>query len=410
MRGFGSQVDMTSLRGVTVIGNTANGCIVGLDEAAAQACSAVLCGAADAQLIERTDLGLYRHLEMRGFFEEAEGARPLAAAYLHVTQRCNLACAGCYSRDAGRNALPDPSLAQLEHAVRELGEAGVSLLVVSGGEPFLREDLPGIVRYAKEGCAIARVCVLTNGTLVEEVDLVALAPFVDHVAVSFDGCADDAPAFIRGEQRFGQLVSAVGALQGAGIRVQVLPTIHARNLGDIPRYAKLARDMGVDLGFSLFSLSACNGDTAGLHFGEEDMEPLAEAICAAPHAAVRDVPIGSGLVARRFCGAGASLVSVAADGSVFPCHMLHDERFLMGNVFERPLGEILQGEVARFFASLDARSFEGCSACAARLFCGGGCRARAVTGGEGVCGRDSYCGMIRRVYDRQMDDIASRLN
>ncbi|WP_172136174.1 radical SAM/SPASM domain-containing protein [Adlercreutzia sp. ZJ473] len=410
MQTFGSQVDMTSLLGMTVIGNGENGCIVGLDKAATRACDAVLRGVADARLIRETDEGLYRRLEEHGFFAEPKGPRRLAAAYLHVTQRCNLECTGCYSRDAGRNTLPDPSLQQLEHAVRDLSEAGVSLLIVSGGEPFLREDLSGLIRYAKEGCGVEQVCVLTNGMLVEKADLASLAPFVDHVAVSFDGCSDDGPAYVRGEQRFGQLVSAVRALQRVDVKVQILPTIHARNLGDIPRYAKLAQDMGVDLSFSLFSRSACNGDVTDLCFGEEDMEPLAEAICAAPHAAPRDAPLGAGLVARNSCGAGSSLVSVAADGSVFPCHMLHDERFLMGNVFRQPLSETLQGKVARLFASLDARSYEGCSACNTRLFCGGGCRARAVAGGEGVCGRDTYCEMIRRVYDRRMKDIASRLN
>lgn len=410
MQTFGSQVDMTRLCGVTVIGNTDNGCIVGLTEVAARACEAVLGGMADAQLVKETDAELYGHLKDRDFFAASENSRGLRAAYLHVTQRCNLGCVGCYSRDAGRNALPDPELSSLMHVVEELSAAGIFQLVISGGEPFLRDDLMDLLRHAKEGCGISRVCVLTNGTLIDEANLAGIVPFVDHVAVSFDGCAEDDPAYIRDEQRFGQLVSAVRSLQAAGIRTQILPTIHAKNVGDIPRYASLAQDMGVDLSFSLFSQSACNDATADLCFGREDMIPLAKAICSMPRVSVRDAPLGAGLVARCSCGAGSSLVSIAADGSVFPCHMLHDKRFLMGNAFERPLADAFQSDVAHLFASLDARSFEECGSCPTRLFCGGGCRARAVAGGEGVRGKDSYCEMIKWVYDCRMKDIASKIN
>lgn len=78
---------------------------------------------------------------------------PLTTAYLHVTQRCNLECAGCYSLDDGRNSLEDAPTKSILRAVGQLAREGVSKLIVSGGEPFLRGDLPEIVRFAKKDCS-----------------------------------------------------------------------------------------------------------------------------------------------------------------------------------------------------------------------------------------------------------------
>ena len=104
----------------------------------------------------------------------------------------------------------------MKRAVEGLAAAGLSQLIISGGEPLLREDLPDIVEHAKRACGIASVTVLSNGTRMTEEALERLAPNVDCVSVSFDGCSAAAPAYIRSEQRFDELVEAVRMVQRAG--------------------------------------------------------------------------------------------------------------------------------------------------------------------------------------------------
>ncbi len=54
-----------------------------------------------------------------------------------------------------------------ERALDELAAAGLATLIISGGEPFLRDDLPDIVAYAKRTCGIKSVTVLSNGTCLD---------------------------------------------------------------------------------------------------------------------------------------------------------------------------------------------------------------------------------------------------
>ena len=141
---------------------------------------------------------------------------PLQSAYLHVTHHCNLNCIGCYSAVDARNARRDLTLDELRGIIDALADAGCQHLVISGGEPFLRDDLAAIVAYVRER-GIDSVDVLTNGTAVTPEKLAAIAPYVGRVSVSFDGPNAEAAPVIRREPLFDRLVAAVEMIREAGI-------------------------------------------------------------------------------------------------------------------------------------------------------------------------------------------------
>ena len=90
--------------------------------------------------------------------------QPLKISYA-VTYRCNLRCAMCniWKKDKGLLA-QELSVAQ---AAEFFGKAGRPCwLGVTGGEPFLREDLPELVEAALRSCkTLGAVHFATNGTL-----------------------------------------------------------------------------------------------------------------------------------------------------------------------------------------------------------------------------------------------------
>ena len=59
-----------------------------------------------------------------------------------------------------------------------------------------------------------------------------------------------------------------------------------------------------------------------------------------------DVPVGPSLSVKKVCGAGCKTLSVDADGSVYPCHMLHVGQYRMGNAITGTVEEALQSDVA----------------------------------------------------------------
>ena len=82
-------------------------------------------------------------------------------ALLEVTNRCNLHCRYCFADGGSRNDEPDPDV--LKDAICEIvRQCGQPLLQFSGGEPTLRDDLPELIRFAREaGCSYTQVN--TNG-------------------------------------------------------------------------------------------------------------------------------------------------------------------------------------------------------------------------------------------------------
>lgn len=380
-----------SLGSIPVVGNTVTGAIVGLTPGGAQLCDRML-----EQDIAETEVPndcreLVEYLQAHGFLASQDAVREtsIKSAYLHVTNRCNLDCIGCYSRDSARNRAEDPSLEDLQRAVRLLADLGITQLIISGGEPFMRGDLAEIARTAKE-CGVAKVVVLTNGMLCSQERLVELQGVVDTISVSFDGASAEDPAFIRGSQLYRRLVSAVRDIEDAGISAHILATLHAKNIEDIPRYLTLGETLGATVGFSL--LSGNKGELGDLYPSEDCLARLAEVMfehnVSSEDSAVAHAK-SVGLRACVSCGAGRTGVSVAADGSVYPCHMLHYSEFCLGNAF-CDTAEELAGALERFSLPM-IDEIDDCRGCDKRYLCGGGCRARAYAECGVVGARDPYC-------------------
>lgn len=72
----------------------------------------------------------------------------ITSAYVHLLNRCNLNCLGCYSMNDARNKETDASTEQWKLGFSRLKQAGVSSIVISGGEPLLRKDIIELVRFA----------------------------------------------------------------------------------------------------------------------------------------------------------------------------------------------------------------------------------------------------------------------
>ncbi len=105
----------------------------------------------------------------------------------NLTRRCNLECAHCYiAAGPSESAAGELDTASCRRIIDELLATNPApLVILSGGEPLLRDDLEEIARYATDRGAT--VVVGTNGTLLTAERIAALqAAGVSGVAVSVD--------------------------------------------------------------------------------------------------------------------------------------------------------------------------------------------------------------------------------
>ena len=66
----------------------------------------------------------------------------------NTTNACNMYCAHCY-RDAGCKADEELSTQEAKKLLQEIARAGFKIMIFSGGEPLMREDILELVAYAK---------------------------------------------------------------------------------------------------------------------------------------------------------------------------------------------------------------------------------------------------------------------
>lgn len=394
---------------IPMIGNTENGYAIGLTPEGAAVCHRLFTEDVTEEDIAAVDESLLAHLRRGGFVvedaedegasgaaaKEDEAPPPLQSAYLHVTHHCNLNCIGCYSAVDARNTRRDLTLDELRVIIDALAKAGCGHVVISGGEPFLRDDLPDILA-AVRASGIGSVDVLTNGTAVTPEKLAAIAPYVGRVSVSFDGPNAEAAPIVRREPLFDRLVDAVAMIRDAGIQPHIIPTVHAGNIHAMGDFVALADALGATMNFSLLSAPAGNEELEALIPDDEALAQLAQATLGLARNGVpvlADTPVSTSLSTTCGCGAGCAMVSISADGEVFPCHMMHDEAFSAGSLLEDP-----NCLVARCAPAPRVGELAACADCEIRYLCGGGCRARARYAYDDIEAKDPYCTLMQTFY------------
>ena len=190
---------------------------------------------------------------------------------LEVTKRCNLRCRFCFA-DGGA-AGEDPTAEELKTAVRDIAEKCAGpLLQFSGGEPTLRDDLPELVRCAKEaGCSYTQVN--TNGLRLARDPAFVRAlkeAGLDIVFLQFDGTREEIYETLRGKPLLQTKLEAIRACGEAHIGVTLVPTVvKGVNDGDLGKIVALAASLAPAVRAVHFQPVSFFGRYPGMPEGEE---------------------------------------------------------------------------------------------------------------------------------------------
>jgi heme b synthase len=318
-----------------------------------------------------------------------------------LTQACNLACKHCRAQ-AQTTADPDElSTEEAQDLIELFRETGQPLLIFTGGEPLMREDLFELVSLATHR---GLKCVLaTNGTMITPglVDQM-LDSGIQRVAISIDGPQADIHNTFRGVPgAFEASMQGIAYLKEKGMPFQLNTTVTKSNMPYFKEIFYLA-DRLQAVAWHIFLLVPM-GRAAGLQ--EEVMSPQEyedilhwfydfrkttqmhlKATCA-PHyhrilrqkARVEGISVNTqnfGLDAvTRGCLGGIGFCFVSHTGQVQPCGYLELD---CGQIRQQPFPDIWNN--SPIFQELrNPALYRGkCGCCEYHHVCGG-CRARALT-------------------------------
>jgi len=310
----------------------------------------------------------------------------------NLTKRCNLRCSHCYiSAGPFETAESELTTAECHRVIDELLAVNPSpMLILSGGEPLLRQDLEEIASHASGRGAT--VVVGTNGTTLTEPRVAMLKRAgVSGVAVSVDSLDEGVHDHFRGGAKaLERTKEALSHLREQRIDVVVQTTATPRNVAEIPALLEWAAEEGA-VCFNLYFLVPTGRGVDLLDLAPQRIETLLAELAAAEtryrgrmmvrakcaphfmrhvHAADPDSPV---LSYRTRCPCGIDYCRITPDGKLTPCPYMPSEA---GDLRRQSFGEVWSG--SKLFAELRERKLGGrCGSCEYRMVCGG-CRARAL--------------------------------
>lgn len=323
----------------------------------------------------------------------------------NITRRCNLACAHCYisagSWHSGADELPTEECLRIVDEILSVNSS--PMLILSGGEPLVREDLEAIASRAAGGGAT--VVVGTNGIGLTADRIASLkSAGVRGVAVSIDSLNPVYhDRFRHGDGALEDTLAAIGRLNAAELDFIVQTTLTRGNRHELADLVAWAAGEGA-VSFNLYFLVE-TGRGEGMHglTPAENDEVLAELLLLEAkyrgrmmvrskcqpqimrHAweAGGDSPL---LNYETRCPCGVHYCRITPEGKVTPCPYMPA---VAGDLRTASFAEVWEG--AELFARLRTPELGGkCGDCEYGLVCGG-CRARAYATSGDPLGPDESC-------------------
>ena len=347
---------------------------------------------------------------------------PMSGSF-ELTSRCNFNCKMCYVHD-NQDTYGELSAKDWIELGKEAASCGMVFLLLTGGEPFLREDFFEIYSgLKKQGLLIS---VNTNASLLDESMIRQLAKDPPlRMNVSLYGASNESYRGLCGQPAFEKVTDNIRALKEAGMQVRINSSITPYNAGDIAGIYGFAREQNMHIKASSYMfppvrVNGCQYGDAPHRFTAEEAaekmllcreqyltrEQLANAYVEDP---CGDSECSDGQGDPMHCRAGKSSFWITWDGRMLPCGMFPVEGYSVAEMGFKPAWEAVRRDCAAL--RLPAK----CSSCGYRSVCTA-CAASCLTEcgnleqpPEYICRMTGHLDrMIREKYGQEESDGESK--
>ncbi|PIE59763.1 MAG: radical SAM/SPASM domain-containing protein [Desulfobulbus propionicus] len=333
-----------------------------------------------------------------------------------ITRRCNLQCVHCRSSSQIEVVEhPDFSYEEAKRVLRDIHSYANPVIVLSGGEPLLREDVFDIAAYGTN--LGLRMCLATNGTLVtEDTCRLIKESGIKMVSLSIDGATAAVHDNFRNQPgAFTGTMHAIELFNTHQIDFLVNSSFTRRNKEEAPKIYEMVKTLGATAWYLFMIVPTGRGedimaelipeeeyeDILNWHYDMETEESdlLVRPTCA-PHyyriVLQRSKEEGSRFRRRSLkfstggskgCLAGQLICLIDVDGNILPCSYfpLSDS-----NIRDKSFKDIWENSPLL----TDMRNFSqykgSCGRCEYIQVCGG-CRARAYAMTGDYMAEEPFC-------------------
>lgn len=329
----------------------------------------------------------------------------------NVTCQCDLNCWHCYVGDA-KNTGIELNADEAQALVSRIGDMGIPLLFMTGGEPLLRKDIFDIIGSCKDR-GITSV-LSSNGLLInKEIAHKLKRHNVHYVAVSVYGPAVVHDDVVGLDGSFAKLMENAKSCIDAGINVCFKTVVSNYTYENIPYIVEKGLELGVKSFYMCDLIETGHAQGAGSwRISKSQWLKLADylfekVVCSSEaEADMGACPSLAPLAIEHFknknadvthalqrlellsaCPIGKGPLGISAKGDVLPCIFM--QGFSVGNVLKDDLRMIAFHPTLQSIANKN--NLKGrCGVCIYKSHCGG-CRAKAYFSDGDINGEDATC-------------------
>jgi heme b synthase len=332
-----------------------------------------------------------------------------------LTRSCVLSCRHCRASALKKSYADEFSTSECFAVIDSLAKMGSCIVILTGGEPLLRDDIYEIASY---GHSLGlRMVLATCGTLLDHQKCTALKNSgIARISLSIDGATSQTHDAFRGvEGAFAGLIKGIDAARATGLEFQINTTVTKTNLHELPDIYSLAIKLGA-ASFHPFLLVPIGraGELVDEMISPEEYERTLNWIydcqlsskmsvkpTCAPHyyRIFRERELAAGRTVKREthglnaitkgCLGGQGFAFISHTGSVQICGFLEEKagdlrmsKYEFGTIWET-------SQLFRQIRSVN--DYNGkCGFCEYRTVCGG-CRARAFAINGDYLGEEPQC-------------------
>ncbi len=371
-------------------------------------------GCSEEKIVNFTGIFI-RKLRQQGWFRkgfDAAGHEKLQMVYLSITTKCNLACSYCYIGDDRRQ--PDHMMGEevavtIIEKIREFNPS--ARVAVTGGEPFTHS---GIFKFldALEESGL-KFSLGTNAVLIHDARAERLSRYKSliYVQASLDGITPEVHGLTRGNSYHAAMLG-IRSLIKHKVPFAIAPTLHEGNLHEIYEIGRLAYSNGGFLAPNHLRKFPHAPHAQDIHLEPESLrnciietfERITEEFGPTQKPGGLTDQKAEDLYStrcRHVCGNACYNIDIDWNGDVYPCHLLREKDFIMGNILQEGFSEILErGRNSK--TRVKAQEIPKCRNCPFVATCAGGCRASAFYVKGTFAAEDEFCEIL---YKFEVDKL-----
>jgi uncharacterized protein len=353
---------------------------------------------------------------------------------------CNLACQYCFY--SGKSSLFGQGAHRMSEEVlgklvsNYLGlKFTVNTFVWQGGEPTLMglDFYKKVVRLQQEYCSGGQAvsnALQTNGVLLDDDWCKFLKKYNFLVGISLDGPEkyhDHYRTDKAGKGSFGRIMSAIENCRKHGVEFNILVLLNDKNVvspdelfdffvGQDIKYLQFIPCVEKEPGtakiadFSIapeqYGQFLCRIFDRWYEYGYEKLsirifDSMLNYLVQGAH---------SICTFNRRC---ADYIVIEHNGDAFCCDFFVEREYQLGNILDRPIGQLFQSDKRRQFAGEKNHIDNKCLVCRHNAICRGGClKDRMVTDGDNIVCPSYFCQSYKQFFDYsipRLSQLASKI-